>query len=412
MEAAFLAAIAAEPDDDLPRQVFADWLEENGQPERAELIRLSCRLDPHRDRFDDDAINALRQRIEELRRGDEAAEDEWRKSIHEPLGGWGVTVEWRRGFVDSLALPVQWFVSFGDQLRQRYPTLRRLVLFRLNGWGERLAGCEWLRGIREVELACWYSDADAAAVACSCHLRDVERLVLWSGGGLEQARRFASGTAWPKLRELHLVAGPDPEAEWLQVVNEAASRPLGTVYDFGRELFPFAADFADCYGFLVGKLPDGTQLFAYGPESSPTADGWLFQPDGTRRETFRFEFPPDLVLPAETGAADDWKSWRDREEQMRSARKMHLAERIGFRPAFIRVEEFSIEACGEIGPTRYRWRVEERWGQKDDPALPPEDDDWPGGHGGCCYHAVREGEYSFDFGNDWWCDQTGHVTST
>jgi uncharacterized protein (TIGR02996 family) len=36
----FLRAIKARPDDDLLRRVFADWLEENGQPERAELIRL------------------------------------------------------------------------------------------------------------------------------------------------------------------------------------------------------------------------------------------------------------------------------------------------------------------------------------------------------------------------------------
>lgn len=40
---ALLAAIAANPDDDLPRLVYADWLDENGQPERAEFIRVSCR---------------------------------------------------------------------------------------------------------------------------------------------------------------------------------------------------------------------------------------------------------------------------------------------------------------------------------------------------------------------------------
>ena len=39
----FIAAIAAEPDDDLPRLVFADWLDENGEPERAEFIRVQIR---------------------------------------------------------------------------------------------------------------------------------------------------------------------------------------------------------------------------------------------------------------------------------------------------------------------------------------------------------------------------------
>jgi uncharacterized protein (TIGR02996 family) len=37
---AFIAGIAADPDNDLRRLVFADWLEENGEPERAEFVRL------------------------------------------------------------------------------------------------------------------------------------------------------------------------------------------------------------------------------------------------------------------------------------------------------------------------------------------------------------------------------------
>ena len=38
--AALLAAIREEPDDDTHRLVYADWLEDNGAPERAEFIRL------------------------------------------------------------------------------------------------------------------------------------------------------------------------------------------------------------------------------------------------------------------------------------------------------------------------------------------------------------------------------------
>ena len=41
---ALLAAIRAAPDDDAPRLVYADWLDEHGQPERAEFIRLQCEL--------------------------------------------------------------------------------------------------------------------------------------------------------------------------------------------------------------------------------------------------------------------------------------------------------------------------------------------------------------------------------
>ncbi len=44
---AMLAAICADPDDDVRRLAFADWLEENGQGERAEFIRVQCEIAGH-----------------------------------------------------------------------------------------------------------------------------------------------------------------------------------------------------------------------------------------------------------------------------------------------------------------------------------------------------------------------------
>ena len=43
-ERALLAAINAKPDDDTVRVVYADFLEENGESERAEFIRLQVEL--------------------------------------------------------------------------------------------------------------------------------------------------------------------------------------------------------------------------------------------------------------------------------------------------------------------------------------------------------------------------------
>src|SRR5437763_11790587 len=42
--AAFIQAIIELPDDDTPRLVFAEWLDEHGEAERAEFIRLQCSL--------------------------------------------------------------------------------------------------------------------------------------------------------------------------------------------------------------------------------------------------------------------------------------------------------------------------------------------------------------------------------
>jgi uncharacterized protein (TIGR02996 family) len=44
-EEAFLRDIIDNADDDAPRLVYADWLDEHGQPERAAYIRLHLEMD-------------------------------------------------------------------------------------------------------------------------------------------------------------------------------------------------------------------------------------------------------------------------------------------------------------------------------------------------------------------------------
>ena len=44
----FLRAICENPADDAPRLVYADWLDENGDPDRAEFIRCDCLGDGYR----------------------------------------------------------------------------------------------------------------------------------------------------------------------------------------------------------------------------------------------------------------------------------------------------------------------------------------------------------------------------
>src|SRR5437773_1150439 len=43
-EKAFLSDAAEHPEDDAPRLVYADWLDEQGRSDYAELIRVQCRL--------------------------------------------------------------------------------------------------------------------------------------------------------------------------------------------------------------------------------------------------------------------------------------------------------------------------------------------------------------------------------
>jgi uncharacterized protein (TIGR02996 family) len=60
----FIWAILDAPDDDTPRLVFADWLEDHGEEAHAEFIRLQCRLAVHPQ--EDDQWLAWKIREEEL----------------------------------------------------------------------------------------------------------------------------------------------------------------------------------------------------------------------------------------------------------------------------------------------------------------------------------------------------------
>src|SRR5262245_27737496 len=102
-EGGFLQAIVADPDDDTPRLVYADWLEDHGQPERAEFIRAQIELarlgegDPRRD--------ALEARAGELEKAHSAR---WlqplRQALDRPRAKQLDRGKFRRGFLHSLDL--------------------------------------------------------------------------------------------------------------------------------------------------------------------------------------------------------------------------------------------------------------------------------------------------------------------
>src|SRR5262249_61133102 len=80
-EDAFILDILEYPDDDTPRLVFADWLDDQGQGDRGELIRLQCSL--ARLARDDESAGPLKRRVEELLR---ARWDEWVRPLARLVG--------------------------------------------------------------------------------------------------------------------------------------------------------------------------------------------------------------------------------------------------------------------------------------------------------------------------------------
>ena len=116
----FLRAICAEPDDDTVRLAFADWLQEHGEPDRAEFIRIQC----GRTHLPPSAENAAR-------------EAELRAKLFGHLDAFGfASVVCRRGFVDTITSGLR---ALRDHLAELHPDdapAFELVVRELNEEGQ------------------------------------------------------------------------------------------------------------------------------------------------------------------------------------------------------------------------------------------------------------------------------------
>jgi uncharacterized protein (TIGR02996 family) len=106
-EKSFLQAVCETPEDDAPRLVFADWLDDNGQGERAEFIRLQCRL-AGMSGLEDGHAGLVRREKELL----DAHGQKWSK----PLTKFTIRVTFRRGFVEGMTMTAKKFLATADAL--------------------------------------------------------------------------------------------------------------------------------------------------------------------------------------------------------------------------------------------------------------------------------------------------------
>jgi uncharacterized protein (TIGR02996 family) len=256
-EEAFLAAILAAPDDDAPRLIYADWLDEHGDADRADFIRLQCHLahlpagDPGRD-------------------GLEAAERRLLAAHGRAWGGpfRGLATEWEfcRGFIESVVIPSD--VLGQAQAALKSAPLRSVkVLPRLTGPGDRALELEPLR----YELEAASNDYDANWVVVRMAARDGPRhwsstdpaYVTWELLGLaEWFRAIADGPAevWKEFwgDEPNLSFRAEGRGDDARVTAEFAAEftPLegGTAIEFrpGRECL---RRFADALSLAMQAFP-------------------------------------------------------------------------------------------------------------------------------------------------------------
>jgi uncharacterized protein (TIGR02996 family) len=165
-EDALLHAILEQPEDDVPRLVYADWLEENGDADRAAFIRLQIELAklPENDRH-----HRSNPRESELLRKHRAT---WARG----LPPWARKGTFCRGFVEAVSATARQFLKDGARLRRLTP-LRVLQIERVNGFLPPVAAAPHLAGLATLVISGDNLDAvEVAQLASSPHLAGLTRL--------------------------------------------------------------------------------------------------------------------------------------------------------------------------------------------------------------------------------------------
>lgn len=224
-----LQAILESPDDDMPRLVYADWLEETGRPERAEFIRLGLKL--HRP-------NQHRNVDDERRQADllPLMRESWLKEMPQFPG-----VRWRSFFRGFPTVQVNDWPALKKHAARLWAVspCEGVCFNGLSGPGGRaLAESPWLIRIRELSFgwvgrhgmpglaallqslslanlrvldlkSCGLGDEGVIELAWCPHLTELEELVLECNDvGDRGALALARTPHYPKLKRLWLGRNP------------------------------------------------------------------------------------------------------------------------------------------------------------------------------------------------------------
>lgn len=137
-EAAFIAYIREHPDDDTPRLIFSDWLQENGEEKRAAFIRIQCEL--ARGPYTQDGkfiFTGLADRTDYLRRAEREFIIEYGIDELAPYWIWAslYPTKFRRGFIEAVELPAEYWIEHGDAICAATP-LREVQLTTMLMWDD------------------------------------------------------------------------------------------------------------------------------------------------------------------------------------------------------------------------------------------------------------------------------------
>lgn len=201
LDNAFLAAIREHPEDDAPRLIFADWLEERGRSSdaaHAEFIRIQCALAEKGESLDRHQSLAARER--ELL-GTYATT--WKRPLQE-LGA--THVFYRRGFPDEIIISAANFLDNACHLFALAP-IRKVRISPCSRYQLQALACSpHLRNLTALDLSGNYLGDDGVRVlASSKHLAGLEELRLGASNvGPAGLMALASSPNFAKLTGLDL----------------------------------------------------------------------------------------------------------------------------------------------------------------------------------------------------------------
>jgi uncharacterized protein (TIGR02996 family) len=218
----FLQAVLDNPDDDAPRLAFADWLEEHGDPERAEFIRVQVELAGLPE--DDDRQYALAARERALLG---RHEQEWAGS----LGRGQSRPTFRRGFVSHLFIDAQTLPEAADAAFTVAP-LDGLIVLKARGSVQRLAACSHLQRLAELIIGGGIDgsygllgDDLRHLVACP-HLGRLRRLGLFrSRIRFDHFQSLVESPLFARLTRLHLIRCEFSEGAGVRAAEALAASP-------------------------------------------------------------------------------------------------------------------------------------------------------------------------------------------
>jgi uncharacterized protein (TIGR02996 family) len=198
---AFLKAIIDTPEDDTPRLVYADFLDERGDP-RGEFIRVQCELA----RLPDD--DPRRLELEARERGLlKEHKEEWVGPMLRLLGGSELVahVEFRRGFVWGLTIGASDFLLRAENLFRGTPLQHARICMGPEAISA-LAASPWLARLTSLSLeSCDLQASDIHPLADSPFLTSVTTLDLYENQiGSRGLRALAASPHLHQLRELRL----------------------------------------------------------------------------------------------------------------------------------------------------------------------------------------------------------------